>query len=105
MNKEIALMTLKDKISEEGLLLLSAKDNVDFSKIILVDFKSPLIGLVLGFFFGVLGVDRFYKGDIFLGIIKIFINPLTLGIWWLVDLFLVYRGIKKDNFQKILAIL
>ncbi len=105
MNKEIALMALKDKISEEGLLLLSARENVDFSKIILLDFKSPLVGLILGFFFGVFGVDRFYKGDIFLGIIKIFINPFTLGIWWLVDLFLVYRGIKKDNFQKILMVL
>lgn len=105
MNKEIALLVLKDKISEEDLFILSTKDNADFSKICLLDLKSPLTGLVLGLFLGALGVDRFYKGDIFLGIIKIFINPFTLGIWWLLDLFLVYRGIKKNNFQKILMVI
>ncbi|ULO01925.1 TM2 domain-containing protein [Campylobacter sp. RM5004] len=105
MNKEIALLALKDKISEEDLFILSTKDNADFSKICLLDLKSPLTGLILGLFLGVLGVDRFYKGDIFLGIIKIFVNLITFGIWWLLDLFLVYHGIKKDNFQKILMVI
>lgn len=90
MNKEIALLALKDKISEEDLFILSTKDNADFSKICLLDLKSPLTGLVLG---------------LFLGIIKIFVNLIAFGIWWLLDLFLVYRGIKKDNFQKILMVI
>ena len=95
---------------------------------ILSTLKSPGIGLVLGFLFGWLGVDRFYKGDAWLGIFKILlcILPvfLVMGaaqngnddlagfaslimcagiVWCIADLFLVYMGIKKDNFKKIMA--
>ena len=90
--------------------------------------KSPMVGLVLGFLFGWLGVDRFYKGDAGLGIFKILLCVasmflLTLAaktnndgllmfsslavcvglVWCIADLFLVYTGIKKDNFKKIMA--
>ena len=83
---------------------------------------------MLGFLLGWLGVDRFYKGDAWLGIFKILlcIIPVFLlmsaaqngdndlagfaslimcaGIvWCIADLFLVYTGIKKDNFKKIMA--
>jgi TM2 domain-containing membrane protein YozV len=37
------------------------------------------------FLFGYLGVDRFMRGQIGLGICKILFNWLTLGIWELVD--------------------
>lgn len=49
---------------------------------------------------GGLGVDRFYKGDIGLGIAKI-CTFCGFGIWWLVDLFLVPKGIKVDNLNKL----
>ncbi|ENT5881329.1 TM2 domain-containing protein [Campylobacter coli] len=79
---------------------------------------------------GLFGIDRFYKGDILLACIKLafFIIPLfatfaafieshsifidyfaifalmfvVASIWKLVDIYLVFVGIKKDNFHKIL---
>ncbi|WP_022770425.1 TM2 domain-containing protein [Butyrivibrio sp. NC2007] len=40
---------------------------------------------VCSFIFGYLGVDRFVRGQIFLGIMKLLFNWATCGIWWLVD--------------------
>lgn len=43
-----------------------------------------LIGTVVSWMFGPLGADRFYKGDIGLGILKL-ITLGGLGVWWIVD--------------------
>jgi TM2 domain-containing membrane protein YozV len=37
------------------------------------------------FLFGCLGVDRFMRGQVGLGIVKLLFGWLTLGIWELVD--------------------
>lgn len=109
MNTAILLSTWQDKIPSESAFLLSKQlENLDEKDVItlsLLSLKEPFIGLILGIFFGVFGVDRFYKGDIGLGVAKLLLCWLTFGIWWLIDLFLVYRGIKKDNLQKIMQIL
>lgn len=57
--------------------------------------KSQIVGLILGLFLGFFGADRFYKGDIGLGIVKLLLCWVTLGIWGIVDLFLVWKGIQK----------
>ncbi len=41
--------------------------------------------LILSFFFGLLGIDRFYLGYTGKGILKL-ITAGGLGIWWLYDL-------------------
>ena len=76
--------------------------------------------MILGLFLGAFGVDRFYKGDIGLGIAKLalfLVGCITVAIgiggllifavwiWAFVDLFLVWQGIKKDNLNKILLVL
>lgn len=96
----------QDKIPSENVFMLQQQleviDESSAYQLMSIPLKEPLIGLLLGFFLGIFGIDRFYKGDIGIGILKLLLCWATFGIWWLLDLFLVYRGIKRDNFQKIM---
>ena len=58
--------------------------------------KSPILGFFLSFFFGFWGIDRFYKGEIGLGLLKLFTLG-GLGIWYVVDWFAVPMGINSNN--------
>lgn len=46
---------------------------------------NKVLYVLMVFLLGGFGVHRFLRGQIGLGILMIFLNPLTLGIWWLVD--------------------
>ncbi|EMX1713539.1 TM2 domain-containing protein [Campylobacter coli] len=124
MDINTVLMMISDKIPSNSLPLVQDKlKNASEDKInslAILPFKSHIIGLILGLFLGAFGIDRFYKGDIGLGIAKlitwlvgvitiwIYIGGLilfVLWIWCIVDWFLVWKGIKKDNLNKILAVL
>lgn len=58
--------------------------------------KSWLIALLLSFFLGHLGVDRFYLGLIGTGILKLLIFG-GFGIWWLIDLILIATNSLRDS--------
>ncbi len=58
--------------------------------------KDRTIALILSIFLGELGIDRFYVGDVALGVIKL----ITLGgflIWWFIDLFLIMSRVDEYN--------
>ena len=59
--------------------------------------KSRTVAAVLGFFFGVLGVDRFYLGNIGLGVAKLLVGWLTAGIWPLIDWIIILVGSAHDG--------
>lgn len=106
MEQAILLMnSWQDKIpSDQAYLLQRQLEEVNEKQLYSLSsiaLKSPIVGLILGIIFGVLGVDRFYKGDIGIGIVKLCLCWLTFGIWWAIDLFLVWKGIKQDNLRKI----
>ena len=60
------------------------------------EFKGPTLSLVLSVLVGGLGVDRFYIGDIGAGVGKLLTGG-GLGVWWLVDLFIIQKKTKKNN--------
>lgn len=67
-------------------------------QIMLNQMKDPTISLILSILAGTLGVDRFYMGDIGLGIGKLLTGG-GCGIWWLIDIFLVMNDTKKKNLE------
>ena len=60
--------------------------------------KNPVLALVLSLFVGMLGIDRFYTGNVVLGLLKLF----TLGgfyIWTIIDWFLIMGAARKKNLE------
>ncbi len=69
-----------------------------------VEYKNPTISLVLSLLLGGYGIDRFYIGDIGIGVGKL----LTCGglwIWAIIDWFLIRDATKKANFEKFLQVM
>ena len=75
-------------------------------------FKDPTLLLIISFFVGEFGVDRFMLGDVGLGVAKLLITILTIpiffftfiflgGIWWLIDLFFVMNKTREFNYKKL----
>ncbi len=57
------------------------------------------VALILSIVVGVYGVDRFYTGNITLGILKL----LTLGgcgIWWIIDIIMIATGSYRDVYGR-----
>jgi hypothetical protein len=58
--------------------------------------KSRTVASILGFFLGMLGVHRFYLGNIGMGVAMLFLSWFTLGIWPLIDWIVVLAGSAHD---------
>jgi ribosomal protein L40E len=62
--------------------------------------KDWLTALLLSIFVGYIAVDRFYLGYVGLGVLKLFITVITLGlagwIWWIIDIILIATDRMKD---------
>lgn len=61
-----------------------------------VSSKSRLVALLLCFFFGVLGVHRFYVGKVGTGILQL-VTLGGIGIWALIDFILIAVGSFTDK--------
>lgn len=63
--------------------------------------KSHAAAILLSFFLGTLGIDRFYLGHVGLGIAKLLLSWATFGIWQLIDFILIIvkgtYGLRRIN--------
>ena len=93
---EIDYALLKEKL--ENLDDYSTPKITDVMQVV-ATFKNPIIALCLSIFLGGIGVDRFYVGDIGLGILKL-ITLGGVGIWTLIDWVLIMGIAKKKKPKK-----
>jgi TM2 domain-containing membrane protein YozV len=71
-----------------------------WSRIQLLQLKDPTTTLIISLLGGSLGIDRFFIGDVGLGIVKL-LTCGGLGIWTIVDWFLIMATTKDKNIQKL----
>jgi len=83
---------------------LIAVDDSKWAMISTVQLKDPTVSLIVSILVGSLGIDRFLIGDIGMGIGKL-ITCGGLGIWYLVDFFLIMGATREKNMQKIQQLL
>ncbi len=84
--------------------LLENADNTKFPIVQSVNLKDPTIMLIISLLAGSLGIDRFMVGDVGLGVAKL-LTCGGLGIWALVDLFLIMGRAREVNFNNVQTVL
>ena len=97
------LMMLSSKIPAGSIPSVRTRlENTDISESEILalqsQMKDPLLSILLSIFIGTLGVDRFYIGDVGLGI-GMLLTGGGCGIWWLIDIFLIVDATKQKNLE------
>ncbi len=69
-----------------------------------LQFKDPTIALILSILIGELGIDRFYIGDTGLGIGKL-LTCGGLGIWQIIDWFLIMGATREKNLFRLMSVI
>lgn len=83
---------------------LISLDDSKWAMISTVQLKDPTISLIVSILAGYLGIDRFIIGDTGLGIGKL-LTCGGLGIWTIIDWFLIMGATREKNMQKIQQLL
>jgi hypothetical protein len=79
---------------------LLAMDDSRFIQLQSLNLKDPTTMLIVSFLGGYLGIDRFMIGDTGLGVAKL-LTCGGLGIWALVDLFLIMGRAREVNSESL----
>lgn len=99
------LLTYASKIPAESYPMLREKllncENMTTASFAFAQLKDPTTALILSILIGELGIDRFYVGDIGIGIGKL-ITFGACGIWWFIDLFLIMAATRRKNLETLM---
>lgn len=87
------------EISRIRTRLLQMDEN-EWSRIMFLQFQDPTMMLLVSIFGGNLGIDRFMIGDTGMGIGKL-LTCGGLGVWYVVDLFMIMGATREKNMQKL----
>ena len=79
---------------------LVAMDDSKWTIIQTLQFKDPTTSLIISLLGGSLGIDRFYIGDTGLGVGKL-LTCGGLGIWTIIDWFLIMDATREKNLEKL----
>ncbi len=101
------LMMHSNKLPAESIAMIRdalLRSNVDDLTLVTMcnQLKDPNVSLVLSIVLGYFGVDRFYLGDVGMGIGKL----ITCGgcyIWWLIDIFLIMNRTRQRNMETLIT--
>ena len=101
---DMFILTNGEKFPEEKVPFvreeLLSMDESKWSILSTMQFKNPTTALLLSIFLGVYGIDRFYIGDTGIGIGKL-LTCGGLGIWTIIDWFLISGATKEQNYNKL----
>jgi TM2 domain-containing membrane protein YozV len=94
--KDFQLMSLRTA--------LEGADDSKWPLLQTLQFKDPTIALIISLIGGSLGIDRFFIGDVGLGVFKL-ITCGGVGIWTIVDWFLIMGATRDKNIEKVQRII
>ncbi len=100
---DMYITSMRDNFNSNDIPIIKASlEKISDDKFIVfqsINYKSPVVAIVLSLLLGCFGIDRFYIGNVLFGILKL-ITFGGLGIWTIVDWFLIMGATKKVNFKK-----
>jgi len=79
--------------------LLNLEDESKWNTLQATSFKDPTTALIISLIAGLFGIDRFFLGDVGLGVAKL----LTCGglyVWAVVDWFMIMGKAREKNMEK-----
>lgn len=102
---DMFLMSNSKFFAPENLMLIKAQlEKMDDSKFLMVNsmsYKDPTMILIISILAGNIGIDRFMLGETGLGVAKL-LTCGGLGIWAIIDWFIIMGKTREINFQKFL---
>ena len=103
-NVEMFLLTNSKYFPSESIISIKEKlEQLPEDKAVLLhslQFKDPVMLLIISILIGGLGIDRFILGQTGLGVAKL-LTCGGLGIWTIIDWFLIMGETRNVNLQKI----